>query len=178
MSKLNIPPPVRLFTGLIYSSERALGKSMDLLEKEFGSILKTSEEFEFSQTTYYKNEMGDNLKRKFVFFEKLIQREHIGDVKIICITIEQKLSVDGNRKVNIDPGFIAPEQIILATGKPYSHRIYLGKGVYSELTLIYENNSFRSLEWTYPDYKFKNIQDMFLGIRKSYLERLKKRKLI
>ena len=178
MSQLNEPPPVKLFTGLIYNREAVLDRCTGFLEKEFGKILHTSEEFDFSQTAYYKNEMGDKLKRKFVFFKKLIQREHISDVKIISNNIENHFSETGKRKVNIDPGFIAPEHIVLATGKPYSHRIYLGSGVYAELTLVYENNGFISMKWTYPDYKFKNIQDMFLGVRKKYIDKLRERKLI
>lgn len=178
MSKLNEPPPVRLFAGLIYSCETLFEKCTGLMEKEFGKILQTSEEFDFSQTTYYEKEMGKNLKRKFVFFRKLINREQISGVKIICNDIENLLSENGRRKINIDPGYIAPEHVVLSTGKPYSHRVYLGKGVYAELTLIYENNGFRYMEWTYPDYKFKNIQDMFLDTRKVYLDKLKEGKLI
>ena len=46
------------------------------------------------------------------------------------------------RKVNIDPGYLLSSRFILATGKEYSHRIYIGKKVYADLTLMYTKKGF------------------------------------
>lgn len=178
MSKLTEPPPVRFFAGLIYSSDKILSDCIARLKTELGEIRHQSAEFKFSQTNYYEDEMGCDLKRKFLFFSTLVKREEIVEIKITCNKIENLFLSDKKRTVNIDPGYIAPEHLILATGKGYSHRAYLGKGVYADLTLIYRKNAFTELEWTYPDYKFKHIQDMFLDARKNYLKELKDKNII
>ncbi len=178
MSKLKEPPPARFFIGLIFNPDANLKKCIDRLKKQFGEIIFESGSFDFSETNYYENEMGKSLKRKFIAFSNLIERTGIIEKKIISNEIENDFSLNGQRTINIDPGYIAPEHLILATGKGYAHRSYLGKGVYAELTLIFERNVIRTLDWTYPDYKFKNIQDMFLGIRNNYLQQLREGNLI
>ncbi len=63
--------------------------------------------------------------------------------------------------------------MILATGKGYSHRPYIGKGVYADLTLIYANGEFRPLEWTYPDYSTSEMRELFKRLREDYTNQLK-----
>jgi hypothetical protein len=55
--------------------------------------------------------------------------------------------------VNIDPGLLSEERFILATGKNFTHRIYLKDGIYADLTLIYQQEGFKSLPWTFPDHQ-------------------------
>ncbi|MBI5756814.1 MAG: DUF4416 family protein [Nitrospirae bacterium] len=57
------------------------------------------------------------------------------------------------RPVNIDPGYITLAKVVLASTKDYSHRVYIGKGIYAEVTLSYENKTFRPFSYTYPDYR-------------------------
>jgi hypothetical protein len=104
---------------------------------------------------YYSSEMGDtnNLSRFFLFSHEKKSREHIVPLKIWANQQENIWSDDlGHRKVNIDVGYLAKEQLVLATGKPFTHRIYLSRGVYLDLTLIYQKKTFQALPWTYPDY--------------------------
>jgi hypothetical protein len=75
--------------------------------------------------------------------------------------------------VNIDPGYLAKAHLILATGKGYSHRPYLRDGIYADLTLMYQDKSFRTLPWTYPDYAGDQMQGMLLRIRERYLLQLR-----
>lgn len=178
MSKLEKPCPARFFTGLIFRENAKIMDCIHYLKTEFGELIFESESFDFNSTKYYQPEMGEYLKRKFIFFGYLIERNEIIERKIIANKIEDKFSTDGQRSINIDPGYIAPEHLILATGKGYSHRAYLGEGVYAELTLAFEKNRIRTFDWTYPDYKVKNIQDMFSEQRKNYLTELREGKLI
>jgi len=39
--------------------------------------------------------------------------------------IEEKLSNEWERTINLDPGYIGLSKLVLATTKDYSHRIYL-----------------------------------------------------
>ena len=63
--------------------------------------------------------------------------------------MEGRFTEGGKRRLNIDPGYIAQAHLILATGKGFSHRPYLRDGIYADLTLIFQDGTFRSLPWTY-----------------------------
>ena len=82
--------------------------------------------------------------------------------------LETRWEVEGRRRVNVDPGILSAERLVLATGKNYIHRIYLGSGVYGDLTLIYSKGSYRPLPWTYPDYQVPETIAMFNILRKRY----------
>ena len=75
---------------------------------------------------------------------------------------------DGRRAVNVDPGYIALEHVVLGTTKGFSHRIYLGEGIFADLTLLYENGSYRRLKWTYPDYGSDQLIFLLNGWRERY----------
>lgn len=126
-----------------------------------------------SQTDYYSVEMGDRLSRIFILFEPLLERDVLSEIKLKSNDIEIMLSVNGNRTVNIDPGYISLENVILATTKGYAHRIYIGKGIYGDLTLTYHSGTFRSLEWTYPDYGGEYIISLLNRWRELLKEKLK-----
>jgi hypothetical protein len=87
--------------------------------------------------------------------------------------LEHEHSSNGKRVVNIDPGYLLHERFVLATGKNYSHRIYIGKGIYADLTLIYAKGGFKPLPWTYPDYASEIIITFLEQVRKKYTIDLK-----
>lgn len=155
----------KLICGIISDGEESLKESLSLLVNRFGEIKEESETINFNFTDYYTVEMGKNLKRKWVGFEKLIEQENLKDIKKETMKIENEFKrEDGTRRVNIDPGYLTLSKLILASTKNYSHRIYLGDGVFAEVTLIYKNREFHPLDWTYPDYKenrkfFESMRD-------------------
>jgi len=51
--------------------------------------------------------------------------------------------------------------------------IYLRRGIYADLTLMYRKGQFQSLPWTYPDYKDEHLQDFLLKVRNKYALDLK-----
>jgi len=77
------------------------------------------------------------------------------------------------RPVNLDPGIIEPSKLVLATTKNYAHRIYIGKKIYAEVTLIFEKGRWRPLEYTYPDYTQQVYLDFFARVRARLLEQLR-----
>jgi len=117
--------------------------------------------------------MGPGLRRVMITFKELIKREQIVDIKIFTNKLEKVFSYENKRTINIDPGYIAQEHIILATGKGYSHRPYLGRGVYADLTLQYIKDDFKRLEWTYPDYGGGDMMELFGKLRHDYVSQLK-----
>ncbi len=75
--------------------------------------------------------------------------------------------------MNIDPGYLSPAHLILATGKGYTHRPYLRDGIYADVTLVYRDGAFHSLPWTYPDYAAVGTRTMLQGIRAKYMAQRK-----
>jgi len=178
MGKPKEPNPARLFMSLIAAEETALHQALKDLEQAFGKVDFVSERFPFNQTDYYTEEMGDPLFRHFVTFDGLIPPSSLPEVKRSTNRIEGKCTTrEGKRQINIDPGYLCLEHLILATTKGYSHRPYLRDGIYADLALIYRNKSFEPLEWTYPDYRQPEVISLFNELRKTYFEALKRRSL-
>jgi len=171
------PQKVKLIVGMISTKNGPFFKTERLLVKKFGPIDLKSNAIAFSYTKYYEKEIGKNLKRKFLSFKKLIDPSKLGSIKNFTIQIEKKLSrKNGSRRINLDPGYITLSNLILATTKDFSHRIYLGKGIFAEVTLLFQNSAYRSLEWTYPDYKTKKYQNFLVKVRKVYKNQLEQSK--
>ena len=170
MGQLKKHLPAKAFTGIMFQDEGRLNFVFDRLQKLFGPIEDKSEVFNVDDfTDYYQKEMGNELTRRFLTFERLIEPDRLPEVKRWTDELESKQKDgDGNRKVNCDPGYISLGHLILATNKKYSHRPYLRDGVYANLTLIYKKKSFQPLEWTYPDYGSAEIIEIMNRLRERY----------
>jgi len=101
------------------------------LENEFGHVDAQSEEFPFYLTTYYEPEMGDNLLRSFLTFDKLVSPAVQAEIKLKTNEIEAEFTEANCRKINLDPGLLTAHNLILTTGKDFSHRIYIRDGINS-----------------------------------------------
>lgn len=157
MGVVKTPKPVMLFASIIYKDEDILYRAIETLEEKIGKIHEKTHNMAFDHTDYYSEEMGDGVSRIMVLFEPLMPREVIVETKLTTNNIEIQLSGGEKRKVNIDPGYITLENVVLATTKNYTHRIYIGKGIYGDLTLIFKKGTYTPLEWTYPDYAGSEI---------------------
>ncbi|PIV58345.1 MAG: DUF4416 domain-containing protein, partial [Bacteroidetes bacterium CG02_land_8_20_14_3_00_31_25] len=101
-----------------------------------------------------------------VVYQAIVQRDEIVAIKRLTDHMEKEYSHDGKRTVNIDPGLICMENLILATNKPFFHRIYLTDGVYAEVTLFYKRGTYNPIEyWTYPEYRSTPVLEFFNGVR-------------
>lgn len=143
------------------------------LAKKLGSVDMISSWFPFDYTTYYEPEMGAGLFRRMIVFKALIKQSTLPEIKITTNNLEKKYSKNGKRMVNIDPGYMLQERFVLATGKNYAHRIYIGRGIYADLTLIYTKGAFQKLPWTYPDYADKTMLAYLELVRSKYSADLK-----
>lgn len=173
MSRPQPPKPAKLIIGLFTRKLEVMTAVVAELLNGFGPIDLVSPIFPFDFTTYYEKEMGSPLFRRIIVFKSLIQQEDLAAVKLRTNEIERVFAEDGNRQINIDPGYLLMERLVLATGKNYVHRIYIGKGIYADLTLIYQKNSYHVLPWTYPDYAHDTIRSFLSLVRNKYLEDLK-----
>jgi hypothetical protein len=179
MGQLNRHKPVKLIIGLIFQEEAALKqasacfKAEAILAHKFGKIDFSSPTLAFRHTDYYENEFGKNLKRRFISFSKLISIEKLAEIKNTTNKVEFRLSRNNRRLVNIDPGYLDLSKLILATTKDYKHRIGLGKGIYAEVTLFYQDKTFKPWEWTYRDYQTPEYISIFNQIREIYAAQIK-----
>lgn len=169
MSLPQPPKPAKLVIGFFLKEKRlAVGVVKALVEK-FGPLDMTSPWFPFNLTTYYGDEMGAPLFRRMLAFKKLIRQSALANIKLFTNDLELEYSNHGRRAVNIDPGYLLQERFVLATGKNYSHRIYIGSGIYADLTLVYLKGHFNNMPWTYPDYASENLINFLEWVRKKYV---------
>jgi len=141
-----------------------------LLEEKFGAIDYISKTLDFSvYTTFYSKEMGKELKGKLLSFKQLIYPTEIVNIKLNTNEIERSLAINGKRRINIDPGYINQVQFVLTSTKFWGNRIYLCKGIYAEVTLMYLNGRFHALDYTYPNYKDRKYQEELEKIRQMYI---------
>lgn len=177
MWELKDPKPVKLIIAILAADEKCLSAAVELLKNEFGKADLISDSWPFDKTTYYNEQTGPNIIRQFISIEELIDPGDLADIKHKTNRLEQKLAdqlaADVPRPVNFDPGIIEPSKLILATTKNYSHRIYIGRKMYAEVTLIFDKGRWSPLPYTYPDYREKNYHDFFDRVRAKLLEQLK-----
>jgi len=144
--------PVKLICGITFNRSIDLGVIDSKLILKFGPIDAKSPEFDFNTSDYYKDEMGNDLKKIFYSFEKLVQPDSLADIKNRTILIELEFVTNNNRNINIDPGYLEESKLVLASTKNFSHRIYLKDNIWAEVTLAYTRSEFKTHPWTYPDY--------------------------
>ena len=164
--------PVKLICGVLHTREFDLEVLDRLLIEKFGSIESKSLFFQFQFTEYYTSEMGGNLIKQFYAFEKLIMPDSLPDIKLATIEIEASFASDGNRSVNLDPGYLEESKLVLASTKNFSHRIYLRDAIWAEVTMRLAHGQFLLHDWTYPDYSQKLATDYFAKVRERYKEQL------
>lgn len=174
MGLIRKPEPVKLIMGMIANDVELFEKVEAMLERKFGKIDFKSHIIDFNFTNYYEKEMGKGLKRKFISFEKLILPSEIVRVKLYTNKIERKFSDKGKRNVNLDPGYLNEGKVVLASTKDNLQRIYLGKGIYAEVTLYYRNKNFEHFNWTYPDYRTDLYKGIFKEMRRIFRRQIGK----
>ncbi len=151
-----------------------LSKALKELYSLFGEADYISAEFHFKfLERYYGKEMGTPLKKFYLSVKGLKNKEELIQIKLKTMEIEEALSVDRRRTVNIDPGYVDESQLILASHKRRGARIYLRKGIYAEIELLYAYGDFHPLYWTYRDYRYPKVRKIFQDIRKVYLKEKK-----
>ena len=173
MSNPQTPKPAKLVIGVFTKNKKIIEHLALELSGQFGQIDLVSSWLDFNYTNYYKPEMGSPLARRMFAFKPLIEQAALADIKIATNQIEQTYSTVGRRQVNVDPGYLLHERFVLASGKNFSHRIYIGLGIFADLTLTYQKGSFQKLPWTYPDYTDQAMICFLDQVRRKYILDLK-----
>lgn len=163
----------KLIIALILSKQSLAEELFTRLKKEWGSIDNQSEIFSYDFTSYYEKEMGATLYRQIISFKALTDPEKLPEIKLKAIELEQAFRKEKARQVNIDPGLLSRNRLILASTKESGHRIPLRKGIYAEVSLIYHHQQFHPLPWTYPDYQSLPFLQFLGQCREIYKKNLK-----
>jgi len=177
--KINQPRPVKLIVGMLSCESALFEAARASLEGYYGAVDCVSEVLSFTYTSYYEKQMGANLLRQFVSLARLIDPSELAAIKHATNALEAKLgqseagrAVGVSRPINLDPGYIEPSKLVLASTKNYSHRIYIGQGMYAETTLQYHKGRWTTWPFSYPDYG-SGAYDTFLHeARHRLLEQL------
>ncbi len=157
--------PVKLIIAMLAKEIDLFKRAEVILTNKLGEIDYSSRLLDFDVTHYYKDEIGDRLFRKFISFKDLILPDRLRKIKLYTNKLERKFMDGKNRDLNIDPGYINEGKLVLASTKDNLQRLYLGKGIYGEVTLYLRDGEYQDFIWTYPDYKKAEYKEVFKDIR-------------
>jgi hypothetical protein len=173
MGQIQPTAPVLLILAASSRHPEALDWASQRCAQIHGPIVLTSEAFDFTETDYYTATMGTELKKQFVAFERLIDPVALAAIKQATNHYEAEYAALGRhtepRPLNLDPGYITPAKLVLASTKDHAHRIYLYGGIYAEVTLAFRQRRWQPLDWTYPDYRRNDYQQFFTRCREYLL---------
>ncbi len=117
--------------------------------------------------------MGPALKKCFWALEPPVDPACLPQRKLAANLWESEYAAESehpdSRPLNIDPGYLTLAKLVLASTKDHAHRLYLGHGIFAEVTLVYRDRRWQPREWTFPDYRRADYQAFFAECR----ERLK-----
>jgi hypothetical protein len=173
MSVPQPPQPAKLVISLLMGDTALARPAIASLKARYGEIDMLSPWFLFDYTRYYDKEMGTGLKRRMVVFKTLVAQKDLVAIKCFTNALEAEYMQAGCRRINIDPGYLLQERFVLATGKNFSHRIYLDKGIYADLTLVHKRGGYQAQPWTYPDYASAEMGAFLTQVRQKYQQDLK-----
>jgi hypothetical protein len=173
MGDVSEPAPVMPIVAVVSRHDVALDWARDQLSAQHGAIALSSDAFDFTETDYYAATMGGDLKKQFLAFQRLIDPGALAEIKRQTNEWEAEYAALGKhdepRPINLDPGYITPAKLVLASTKDHAHRIYLSDGIYAEVTLSYRQRRWQPFEWTYPDYRRDDFQQFFTACRDMLL---------
>jgi Domain of unknown function (DUF4416) len=165
------PAPALLVVAVFSRHPEALAWARRHLEEAFGPVALAGAPFAFTQTRYYEPTMGPDLRKQLLAFQDLVEPDCLPRVKRRTNALEQELAAGGvypePRPLNLDPGLLTLGKFLLATTKDQAHRVYLGDGIFAEVTLRFEAGTFVPWPWTYADYRLPEVH-AFLGEAREY----------
>jgi hypothetical protein len=166
--------PVQLVVGALETDPSLLDQARKLMEIDFGSEAEIHGPWNFDVTDYYQAEMGGPLIRRWLIaFEQPVLSEQLPQIKLITNRVEERLAVEGKRKVNLDAGYMDFNKFVLASAKFHEHKIHMGRGIYADLTLIFESRAWHPLPWSFADFSDDRYYGALTLIRNGYRERMR-----
>jgi len=170
-------PPAVLLLAAFSRHQAALDWARRRAEENWGAIAHQSPIFEFTETDYYRQTMGADLRKVFFAFAPALDPAELPAVKLQTNAWEEEFAASAGlpeaRPLNLDPGYLTLAKLVLASTKDHSHRVYLRNGIYAEVTLYYSGRRWQGREWTYADYRRADYQEFFSRCRDWLHDRLR-----
>ena len=166
-------PDVKHFVGVICTGMDTKEAVRSRIANLLGPLDMESEPFPFDMTEYYRDEMGDSLFRVFFSLEQLHPADQMIPIKKTCLKLESEFEMEGNRRVNLDPGYLDLHKLVLASEKFRGHKIYLTDGICADMTLLLNRNSVTTFPWTFPDFSSDRYVPFILAMRNRYRDQLR-----
>ncbi|MCS6924455.1 MAG: DUF4416 family protein [Candidatus Binatia bacterium] len=171
------PRPVKLIIAMLAADAELLASAIPHLQRNYGPVDLQSEVLPWNTTDYYREEMGENLLRQYIAFEPLISPEDLVRIKLETNATERTFPPAApartRRCLNLDPGYLDANKLVLASTKGQAHRLYLSQGIYAEITLLFHHGAFHPFLYTYADYRWPTTHAFLLQVRKRYLAQLR-----
>jgi hypothetical protein len=173
MGSLRPHPPVLLLTAVITRHEVVLAWARERCVATWGAIALQSPTFAVTETDYYTPTMGANLGKTFLAFDCTYDPGDVAATKHLTNAWEAEYAALGrheeSRPLNLDPGYLTAAKLVLSSTKDHAHRIYVGHGMYAEITLFYRHGAWQPHEFTFPDYRRADYHAFFTQCR-EYLK--------
>lgn len=147
------PEKVKLFVAILFQEHKQLESVLKKLVRKYGATDYAYGPIPFVQSTYYNEEMGEGLQKAYFSFAELVERADLPKIKVAANRLEAGYAHEQKRCVNIDPGYLSRDKLVLASTKDFFHRVYLRAGIFGEVTLHFRKGKYRYFSWTYPDYR-------------------------
>lgn len=168
MAEPVLPEPVKPIVAILWADENPLAAAQGMMEARWGPIDFVGAHHPFHATDFYLPEMGQPLSRRIISFQHLLSPDFLIQAKHECNQWEARLANDRGRTVNLDVGYLDHNKVVLASMKAAGQKIYLGDGVYADLTLRFRDGAYRPFEWSFPDFADDRYQRDLLAVRDIY----------
>jgi hypothetical protein len=167
--------PTKYFVALLASEMDLCDAVEEDVAAAWSGIDGRSDRKPWTASKFYEKEMGSRLWRQFFSLAALQSPGILAEIKLEAHAIEDRYRSKrtGGRRVNLDPGYLDAFKVVLASTKNAGQRVYLGSGIYGEVTLLYQNRGFHGLEHTYVDYLWPETIRFFTQLRARYLSQLR-----
>ena len=159
------PGLVKPVVGVLAASPQLLDAARQVIATSLAPIDLASAPVEWTVSTYYQREMGREIWRQYLSLEALKSADELVRLKRRTNELEERWRTSHGRSVNLDPGYVDLDKLVLASTKNTAHRVYIGHGIYAEATLHYAHGRFQPWPYTYPDYTAADAIDFFTRVR-------------
>ena len=174
MAQPEAPLPVKYIVAVLFRTSGQYDCAKRELISRWGTVDFEGDDHHFDVTGYYEPEMGTPLYRRLLSFASLYAPTLIVDMKLGCNDIEEMLSVEGKRTVNLDAGYLDHNKYLLASAKEAGQKVYLDKGIYADLSGRYKAGRYQPFEWSFPDFRDGRYDRELLVIRALYMKQVRK----
>ncbi len=165
---------MQLVVCALESDEECFAEARRMMSADFGVEAELPGPWDFDVTDYYETEMGgEGIRRWIVAFDEPVHSEQLPEAKLLTNRVEERLAVDGRRKVNLDTGYLDFNKFVLASAKFHEHKIHLDLGIYADLTLLFNSGVWHPLPWSFADFRDDRYYQALTRVRDGYRRRMR-----